>query len=194
VRPGFVLGITAGGPDLLSRVRVALDAGVDAVLLREDALPAGLPVGPRVFVHARIPDAVGIARAHGHGLHLPDGVDVAAIRGSFAGPLSCSRHSPDAAREALDAGADLVLLSPIWPPGSKPDDARPTLGLDAIRAVRGLPVLALGGVTAARVAYVAEAGARGVAAIGAIFGRTADPAAFVTAVRSAYSAVSDDQA
>ena len=180
-------------------MRATLAAGADAVLIREDALPAGLPDGPRIFLHARLPDAVDVARARGHGLHLPsrtgapahggpDAYDPRAVRARFDGPLSVSCHSADAARGALAAGADLALLSPVWPPGSKPDDTRPPLGPSVFTTLRGLPVLALGGVDAMRAAAAAAHGAHGVAAIGALFGPDADPAAFVAAVRRAYSA------
>jgi thiamine-phosphate pyrophosphorylase len=164
-----------------------LAAGADAVLIREDVLPDGLPEGPQVFVHARIPDAVALARAHEHGLHLPGGADPAAVRARFRGRLSQSCHSVEQVRAALAAGVDLALLSPIWAPGSKAGDVRPTLGPAVFETLRGLPALALGGVDASRVPQAAAAGAFGVAAIGAFFGSAADPAAFVTAVRRAYS-------
>jgi thiamine-phosphate pyrophosphorylase len=164
-----------------------LAAGADAVLIREDALPIGVPEGPDVFLHARIQCAAELAHARGHGLHLPGGADPAAVRAHFSGRLSQSCHSVEEVRAALAAGVDLVLLSPIWAPGSKPDDARPTLGPGVFAGLRGTPVLALGGVDAARVPQAAATGAFGVAAIGAFFGPDADPAAFVAAVRAAYS-------
>jgi thiamine-phosphate pyrophosphorylase len=128
-----------------------------------------------------------VARARGYGLRLPGNTDPAAVRDGFRGLLSQSCHTVAEVRAALAAGVDLVLLSPIWAPGSKPGDVRPTLGPAVFDALRDAPVLALGGVDASRVPQAAAAGAFGVAAIGAFFGSAADPTAFMAAVRRAYS-------
>ena len=67
--------------------------------------------------------------------------------------LSCdfARIGEGVAR-AEDAGADYVLLSPVFRPTSKPEDDRPTLGLEGLEAAQrrlGIPVFALGGITPA---------------------------------------------
>jgi thiamine monophosphate synthase len=175
-----LLGVTCGGEALVARVDAALRAGLPAVLLREDAAPPELARlaahGARVLLHARIPDAEALAASHGFGLHLPDHDDLAtrvvAVRARFPGRLSASVHDPDEARRACAAGADLVLLAPIWSPGSKPGDTRPPLGLAALaRCGPCAPrVLGLGGVTPSRAAALRAAGAGGAASLGGVFG------------------------
>ncbi len=80
-----VIVVTAGGDDLVPRVWRLCEAGAE-VLVRESALPAGLPLD-RVILHARMPGAGEVAAA----LHLPDGADVAAWRARFRGWTNCSR-------------------------------------------------------------------------------------------------------
>src|SRR5690606_23858041 len=78
-----------------------------------------------------------------------------------------SVHAAAGAREAI--GADYVLAGHVFPSRSKP--GVPPLGLEglaAIVAAAPCPVIAIGGITAERVADVIGAGAAGVAAIGAI--------------------------
>lgn len=80
-----------------------------------------------------------------------------------------SVHSLREAREAEeDGGADYLIFGTVFPSAAKPE-GHPIAGLDALTDVCAtvrLPVLAIGGVNAARVADVAEAGAAGVAGIG----------------------------
>jgi len=83
--------------------------------------------------------------------------------------IGYSAHDGDEARRAADAGASYVMLSPIYATESKPGlPGRGTAWLAEALAGLPIPVLALGGVNAARVAEVREAGAHGVAAVGAL--------------------------
>ena len=178
----ILYGITCGGPRLVVRIVAALDAGLDIVVVREPTLPPLgllLPYGDRVVLHARMPGAVEAALRHGFGLHLPDGGTLPP--GVRPRRLGRSTHSVTDARRALAEGADYAVLSPIWPPGSKPDDTRPTLGPAVFAEVAAV---ALGGVTPERAREAIAAGAAGVAAMGAIFGGD-DPAAAVRAFRAA---------
>lgn len=178
-----LLGITDGGPELAARCRAAAAAGLPALLVREATLPEVLLDLPlRLLLHARMPGAIEVARARGLGLHLPSGADVAATRARFDGWLGVSCHSPDEVRAARAAGADHALLSPIWAPTSKPLDRRPPLGPEALAGLDG--VIALGGVTPARVGSCLRAGAAGVAVLGGIFG-AADVGAAVRAYLAA---------
>ena len=75
--------------------------------------------------------------------------------------IGVSAHDGAGAAAAVDAGADYVTLSPIFPSISKPGYG-PALGLAAIReASARVPVLALGGVTHETVAECLDAGAAG---------------------------------
>lgn len=150
----------------------APDPGGPVALLVRGAQPieaAGLP--PGAILHLRCPGAAALATALGLGLHLPADADPAAWRARIGGLLGQSCHDGEALRRAEAAGCDYALLSPVFSPGSKPGDRRPILGLAGLRglcaAVR-LPVLALGGIEAGRVAGCLQAGAWGVAGIGAL--------------------------
>lgn len=128
-------------------------------------------------------DRADIARlAEADGLHLPaEGLSVAAARGLLGRGrlIGRSAHNAAEALRARDEGADYVFLGPIWPTASHP--RRRALGLDAIRDARGVTVIAVGGVTPARVAQCLDAGAYGVAAIRALWD-AADPASTARAM------------
>lgn len=87
-------------------------------------------------------------------------------------------YSAHAADEALDAGresADFIVLGTIFPTASHPGE--PGAGLGAVReAARAaqVPIVAIGGITPARVGAVLEAGAYGVAVLGGVW-HAADP-------------------
>jgi thiamine-phosphate pyrophosphorylase len=83
--------------------------------------------------------------------------------------LTAAAHSEDAALRASRAGADAVLLSPLFPTRSHPGKA--ALGVLRARLVAArlpLPVYALGGVTARNVGSLAGAKFAGVAAVEAL--------------------------
>lgn len=168
--PPRLLGITAGG-NLCERVPALLAAGLPAVLLREaelsEALLFVLPDGPQVFVHAALPGAERLAVARGWGLHLPGRMALGPVRERFVGPLSRSCHTRGEADADVAAGADFVLLSPIWSPSSKPEDQRPPLGQSVLMG--GTRILALGGISPERARAAVQAGAGGVAVLGGIF-------------------------
>lgn len=130
--------------------------------------------GSLVVVNDRV-DVALIVEADG--VHLPaDGLPTDVVRslvpsGTWIGR---SAHGAVEARTALDAGADYVFLGPIWETTSHP--GRPGLGLEAITAVGATPVIAIGGITPARVLACLDAGAYGVAAISALWSAP-DPAA-----------------
>jgi thiamine-phosphate pyrophosphorylase len=75
------------------------------------------------------------------------------------------------------AGASYLGVGPAYPTSTK-DGLPPAIGPSGIGAVAGavpVPVIAIGGITAARVHEVLAAGAYGVAVVGAVSG-AADPA------------------
>jgi thiamine-phosphate pyrophosphorylase len=90
--------------------------------------------------------------------------------------LTGAAHSFPALLRAVRIGADAVLLSPAFATESHPD-ARP-LGIirfaAIVRAARRMkirtPLIALGGVTAGQAQRLTQAGANGLAAIGALAG------------------------
>jgi thiamine-phosphate pyrophosphorylase len=99
-----------------------------------------------LFVNGRL-DVALLVGAH---LHLPvDGPTPAEVRPHLPewNMLSAAAHNQ--AELARVAGADWVLLSPVFRPFSKPTDTRPTLGPEGytrLRARATCPTLALGGI------------------------------------------------
>lgn len=152
-----ILPISPGRGDLGAWLRAV---GAPA-LLREDREVGAL--APGHVVHLRCQDAP----VAGCGLHLPGGEDVAAWR-AHVGLLGVSTHSLAEALAAQEAGADYVLLSPVFRPTSKPSDTRPTLGLEGLaraQAALDIPVYALGGITPANASAVLDV-CHGVAVLG----------------------------
>jgi thiamine-phosphate diphosphorylase len=78
-----------------------------------------------------------------------------------------SVHSLEAAQQAESEGADFVIFGPVWESASHPGS--PPAGLAALERIARsvhIPVLAIGGVTEARIAECHATGAAGYAAIG----------------------------
>lgn len=119
-----------------------------------------------------------LALSLGAGLHLAEGMRPPAPfrlrrRGRRRPLLTIAAHGAAALAAARRMGADLALLSPLFPTESHP--GAPALG--PVRFARlaragGIRVAALGGVTAGRVAAARAARAAAVAAIGALHGRS----------------------
>ena len=133
-------------------------------------------------------DRIDVALAAGaDGVHVGQDDDPGRARARLGpdGVLGISVGSPEQAREAERAGADYVGVT-VWQTATKPD-AVPR-GLDGVRAAvaaTSLPVIGIGGITAANAADVIAAGAAGVAVISAV-GAADDP---VRATRELVDAV-----
>ena len=98
---------------------------------------------------------------------------------------------PVEADRALVSTADYWSIGPCYPTANKPD-AGPALqpeGFAALarRAPRGVPVIGIGGITAANAGDIMRAGAAGIAVIGAVLAAT-DPTAAAAALRTACAA------
>jgi thiamine-phosphate pyrophosphorylase len=138
-----------------------------------------------LFVNGRL-DVALLVGAH---LHLPvDGPTPAQVRPHLpAGRwLSAAVHDEAELRQA--AGADLLLLSPVFRPTSKPDDVRATLGPEGyarLRALSACPSLALGGIGPDRLHLLGAV--EGVAVQGAVL-RAQQPAPAARALLASLSA------
>jgi thiamine monophosphate synthase len=89
------------------------------------------------------------------------------VHGPGGDGVSC--HEAAEVDAAFGAGATYALLSPVWRPASKPDDRREPLGPERFLAIaRERPVLALGGVTPERHAWLRARGAWGSAVLGGL--------------------------
>jgi thiamine-phosphate pyrophosphorylase len=189
----------AAGHNLRQVVAAALDAGAGGVLLREKDLPASAREHMATHVRALtaahgaelwVASDVAVAEAVGaDGVHLAstDGWPGRAPARPAARPglrVGRSCHSLADLDTAGRRGADRVTYSPVFATDSKPGYG-PALGLDGLaagcRAVPGLPVVALGGVEPGRARACVEAGAAGVALMGAVM-RAGDPGAVVRSI------------
>lgn len=180
----------------------AIDAGVDVVQVRERDLPAGLLLGlvsrivkraastpTRVLVNERLDVAVAAGAA---GVHLSSR-GFPPTRARMVGPalmLGRSIHAGDASPDVETC--DYLLFGTVFASESKPAGS-PTAGVTglalAVHASRR-PVVAIGGISPERAAACVEAGAAGIAAIGAFLppGRARDamgPQRAVAAFRAA---------
>ena len=122
------------------------------------------------FIMNDRPDLAVLAGADG--LHLgQDDLPIAEAR-RIAGDLVIGRSTHDGAqaRAAIDEGADLIAVGPIFATQSK-QDPDPVVGVEALSAicrVVRVPVIAIGGITVERAVAIREAGAAMGAAISAI--------------------------
>ncbi|WP_198598154.1 thiamine phosphate synthase [Blastococcus atacamensis] len=186
-----VLTDAAGGPRALAAVAAAVSAGAPVVQVRaKDCTDRVLhefaghvvdicaPAGVTCLVNDRVDVALAVG-AHGTHLGATD-LPVAAVR-RVAGPdhlIGGTARDPDTARRLVTEGADYLGVGPAWPTTTKtglPDALGPA-GIAAVAAAVDVPVIAIGGVTADRVAALLAAGAAGVAVVGAVTGAP-DPAA-----------------
>ncbi|HXF95281.1 MAG TPA: thiamine phosphate synthase [Gemmatimonadales bacterium] len=154
-----------GGADLAFHARGRELSGREHhdLACRLSAFPPSL-----LFVNDRLDIALAVSAA---------GVQLG--RGSLAPPearhlnpawwIGMSVHDLDEARAAQAAGADYLLLGPVYATATHPD--RPPLGPERLAEVAelGLPVIAIGGVTPREIPRLRAAGAYGVAAIRALW-------------------------
>jgi thiamine-phosphate pyrophosphorylase len=191
--PFDIVLVSDDGPDLPARAAQALaglPSGRVALQLRRPELGAGA-----LLVLARA--LRDVTRAHGALLLVNDRVDVALLAEAdgvqlperslgaaaarqllgAAAWIGVSHHTPD---QPVAAGASFALVSPVL---AVPGKAAP-IGVDGVaRAARaaGVPVYALGGLSAANIPALRAAGARGIAAIRAVWAAP-DPRAVLAAM------------
>jgi thiamine-phosphate pyrophosphorylase len=151
-----------------------------ALLVRLVAI--GAPRNALIGVHRDLDAALATGAGS---FHLPCGGSVGEARRRLGGRIiiGVSAHDRDEVTRAADQGADYVTLSPVFASPSKPGYG-PALGLGQFSAIAGtatVPVYALGGIEAGNAARCFEAGAAGIAIMGAAM-RAADPEAMIERV------------
>ncbi|WP_369135387.1 thiamine phosphate synthase [Modestobacter sp. I12A-02662] len=181
--PLHVLTDARGGPAALAAVEAAVAAGAPVVQVRaKGSTDRELYAFARAVVEVcaaagatcLVNDRVDVALAAGaDGTHLgADDLPLAAAR-RVAGPghlLGGTARDPARARLLVAEGADYLGVGPAWPTSTKtglPDALGPA-GVRAVATAVDVPVIAIGGVTVARVADLLAAGAAGVAVVGAV--------------------------
>jgi thiamine-phosphate pyrophosphorylase len=165
---------------LLDQIRGAATAGVDLVQLREPdlegaalaslgrrALEAAAGSATRVLINDRIDVALAVGA---HGVHLRESSVMPQKARRLLGDDATIGRSVHAAEDAAAAREiDYVIAGTVFPTESKPQAS--LLGVEGlqrvVQAVPHIPVLAIGGVAIERVRSILDAGAAGLAAIGA---------------------------
>ena len=191
----------AGGLEpLLEALDAALATGaVDIVQMREKDLPDAeqfsLARRLRSLTKGRallfVNDSSSIAEAvHADGVHLSEtSRPVAAVRQQHPGLLvGRSVHDVETAQQAEADGAHLIQAGAMFATLTHPGE--PPAGAGLVRAVAeavSVPVLAVGGVTAANAAEAVAAGASGAAVIRSVLAAD-DPGQAAAALRQALEA------
>lgn len=185
--PVRAAAIAAGGSAVALHARDRTAGGAALARLAQRLLALARPPEAAVIVNGR-PDVAAAVGAQGVQLGGGD-LRPADARASFPhGWIGCSVHSPAEAEEAARDGADYLLVGNVYETSSHP--GRPGKGLGLVRdaAGLGLPVIAIGGMDAARAVAARDAGAYGVAAIAALWW-SPDPAAAALALLAPWSDV-----
>jgi len=186
--PVRTAAIAAAGSAVAIHVRDRTAGGARLALAARRVQALARPAEAALFVNAR-PDLAAALSAHGVQLGLED-LPADETRTAFAprwqGWIGVSVHSESEAEQARAAGADYLMVGSIYPSATHP--GAPGNGPALLRALAplGLPLIAIGGITAERAAEVQDAGAWGVAAISALW-RSADPAAAALALLAPWS-------
>jgi thiamine-phosphate pyrophosphorylase len=142
------------------------EAYAEALLLRKVALDAGVTF----IVNDRCDLALAV---DADGVHLGQEDLPLDLARKVMGPdklIGISTHNLNQVREATAGKPDYLGFGPIFKPGSK-QDHDPVVGLEGLRAMRGLtslPVFAIGGIQIDQAGEVTRTGANGVAIISAI--------------------------
>lgn len=193
-RPGFPARaravLAAGGPDVALHLR-GPHAGGRLLWELASSLARAANDNGALFV---VNDRVDVALAAGAGgvqlgRRSMAPLDVRQLLGTDA-VIGSSVGTADGARAALGAGADFLLAGSVFATATHP--GREGMGMVGLAEIAGLgaPTVAIGGMTPERVAEARAAGARGVAAIRAVWD-AADPAAAVARFLEAWKDADD---
>lgn len=171
------------------QVMKLIEGGASFIQLREKTLSA-------LQFYEEAKEALAVARQHGAKIIINDRVDLALVLGAdgvhlgqddlppedarrILGPqaiIGFSTHSLEQAKDALKQPIDYLAIGPIFATETKTDTA-PVVGLHGLSEVKAIaektPVVAIGGITEARISKVLDAGADTVAVISAILQNTA---------------------
>ena len=146
-------------------------SGTQAIRLDQARCLAALARASRVpFI---VNDDVQLAVAVGaDGVHIGrDDGDIGAARAALPGKLvgvSCYDDLATA-RSAVTSGADYVAFGSVFPSNTKPQAVRAPLALFRAAKALGVPLVAIGGITAQNAPAVLDAGADALAVISALF-------------------------
>jgi len=164
----FLAGALAGGVDLV-QLRMK-DASDEEIMVAGRRFAAAAAERGALFILNDRPDLVAATGADG--VHVgQDDASVADAR-EAVGPeriVGLSTHSPGQVDAAAGAPVDYIGVGPVHQTPTKP--GRPAVGLELVRyaaANAPVPFFAIGGISAANVHAVREAGATRVAVVRAL--------------------------
>jgi thiamine-phosphate pyrophosphorylase len=187
----------AAGRDLGVLAQAAIRGGADVLQLRDKTASAQallaearrvLPIAQAAGIPLLINDRADVAEAAGaDGVHLgQDDLPIDAAR-RLLGPgrlIGRSTHSLEQALAAIAEGADYIGVGPIFPTPTKPGYGSVSLTLiPQVTAQISIPHVCIGGIEAANLAQVRQAGARCVAVVRAVCAAP-DPEAAVRQLKS----------
>ena len=172
--------IAAAGPAVALHARDRAAGGAELARVAARLLALARPPEAAVFVSGR-PDVAAALGAQGVQLAAGDLTPADARMVLGPGWVGRSVHAVAEAETAVAEGADFLLVGSVYETASHPGQRAVGLGLVRAAVTLGRPVIAIGGIDAARAREVRQAGAYGVAAIGALW-RAADPAAAALAL------------
>lgn len=172
-------GRATGGRPLLEVIAAAVDGGARGVVLREKHLERVRRRELAAGVAALLAPVHGVLVVASDPSIPADGVHLAAgdlLPQPRLDRMGRSCHSAQDVARAAAEGCRWATVSPVFPTASKPGYG-PALGIAVLRG-HAVPVWALGGVDPTNAASCMEAGASGIAVMGAVM-RAEDPGAIV---------------
>jgi thiamine-phosphate pyrophosphorylase len=183
-----------GRRDFLATAKKVLDAGRHGVALHlrgsrtkgrelfslaSSLLPTARETGGRLLANDRVDLALALDM---DGVHLGQRSLPADVARGLLGReriLGLSVHGPGEAAEWGEDTLDFLILGSIFHTSSHPERAPGGTGMvQEVAGATGLPVVAIGGITPARVGEVLSAGASGVAVRGGVW-NSEDPTAAI---------------
>jgi thiamine-phosphate pyrophosphorylase len=189
--------------DLAARAASALAGGAAAIQYRNKSADPALKRAQALAL-ARVQairgglfivndDAALAAETGADGVHIGDADSSIAIAREIVGPdriigVSCYNDLARA-EEAVAAGADYVAFGSFFASSVKPHARRADVALLESARALDVPVVAIGGITAANVRTLVRAGATAVAVITAVFD-SPDVEAAARAIADAFPAIS----
>ena len=133
-------------------------------MAREELAPA-MRLGLRVFLNGTIEQA---QKLDFRGVHLRETLISENLQKPNNIELATSTHSLESIQRSISIGASFCVFSPIFKPSSKDVDPVGVEKLQSMVQQTDIDIIALGGITAERVAPCIQAGAKGVACISSV--------------------------
>ena len=187
--PAQAAAACEGGADVV-QLRAKRSGDREALRFAREIRALTRAAGVLFFVNDRF-DLALLAEADG--VHLgQDDLPPARLPADARARLLVGRstHTLEQARAAREESVDYAAFGPVFATGSKASELEPrglSLCAQAARELAPLPLIAIGGIDAARAASLRAAGAAGIAVISAVAGAD-DPVAATRALAAALRA------